>query len=157
MKNLFISCTSKIITFVIAKGNVIRIPSFSLHMLLQWACRSLWDIVWTLSLDKCPNPQLAPVPELVFILSPTLGCPFSHDRLQLGDELLLFGIHHCILFSCHQGLLVLLIPACHRLVWSLSSCVSHQKKRSSRFRCLLVIRTANAPAFSPCDVFCGGC
>lgn len=40
-----------------------------------------------------------------FILSPTLGCSFPCDRLQLGHKLLLFGIHHCVLFSCYQRLL----------------------------------------------------
>lgn len=129
-----------------------RTPSFSLHTLLLWACPPPWDIVQTLSLDRSPSP-ISPCAWAGLHPQSYLGCPFSQDRLQLGDELLLFSIHHCVLFSCHQGLLM--ISACHRRGWSLSSCVSHQNKLSSRFRCRS-LRTANAPALSPCDAFCGG-
>lgn len=95
--------------------------------------------MWALALEKSLNLHLVAVIALVFILSPTLSFLFSHDRWQLRDELLLFGIHHCILLSCHQGLLMMTLLATDLC----DLCPG--KKWPSRVRGQS-LRTANAPA-----------
>lgn len=112
---------------IVTGGNIMRIPSSSLHTFLPQTCPSLWIIVQAHNLNKLLDPQLVSVPDLVLTLSPMPNHLSSHGRLQPGDKILLSSFHYCVLFFCHQGLLLLVMLCCHRLRWSLSSCLAPEE------------------------------